>query len=251
MNILPISSALHRGKLAFHLFSPCERCTRCKLGCSRTLHCKKCGEGHKCIPGKLESTIRAKRLYSLVSAGEFLHNDFARYQLSLESSVHGGKAVLGRLEMPEVHRRIYAPVASVIPVGDLSALPDCLKDHVGDHPVFKIEWLVNGVYHCVTSNSYASQIISGEEIMEIAKRHSIPPKIVDTLGLNDFEMGYRMWCESLFSPGLCISFTGSGFWREDGRLMYTTARIMSVIVSHTYIITTTTVGRGNMHVFGI
>lgn len=215
------------------------------------MDCEKCSSGsHECVPSGHEMINRAKKLFGHVLSGSFLHNDHAKYQLSLESNVYGGRCVLGRMEMKDVMDRISSMVIMYIPLGDLGALPSALKDHVGDHPTYKIEWMYNGRYGCTMSESYAKSFITEKRIMDISKEHGIPPKLVDTVGLNDYSMAYRMWCESLFNTGVNVTFTGSGYWAHDHKVVFTTVRIMSVIVNHEYIITATTAGRGKKFVFG-
>jgi hypothetical protein len=205
---------------------------------------------YECIPSGHEMVNRAKKLFGHVLSGSFLHNDHAKYQLSLQSNVYGGRCVLGRKEMADVMRRISSMVVMFVPLGDLGALPECIKDHVGEHPTYKIEWMYNGRYGCTMSESYARNFISEKRIMGVCKEFGIPPKLVDMVGLNEYGMAYKMWCESLFNPGVNISYTGSGYWCDDRKVVYTTARMMSVIVNHEYIITATTAGRGSKFVFG-
>lgn len=203
------------------------------------------------MPNSNEMSTRAKRLNSSVMTGELLHNDYAKYQLSLEANVYGGRPVLGSAEMEDVIRRIHSYQSGpVIRVGNISDLPDELKYHVGDHPVYKIEWFFNGRYGCTVSMEYSKHFMTEEEILGIARKYGIPPKLVDSMGLNDHEMAYKMWVESLFSPGICVTYTGSGYWRGDNQLLWSTARVMSVIVNHEYLITATTVGRGTRYVVG-
>jgi len=102
---------------------------------------------------------------------------------------------------------------------------------------------------CSMTDSYAMNIIPEESIVTVSRRLGVPSKIVDTCGLADSTMAYRMWCESLFSPCTPVTFTGVGMWMGDNIVCYTTVNMMSVIVNHDYIITATTCSRGQRYQF--
>jgi hypothetical protein len=186
-----------------------------------------------------------------VTNGTLLHNDHAKYQLNLQSNVYGGKAVLTRVDSRDIFERIvaYRRLAGEFPIGELAALPTPMKNHVGENPVFKIEWMCNGRYLVSMSDDYANNIILETEIAETSRKHGIPPKLVDYCGLSDYDMAYRMWCESLFCPAHPVSYTGVGFWTSDKKVCYTTVRIMSIVINHEYVITATTCGRGQSFTF--
>lgn len=118
---------------------------------------------------------------------------------------------------------------------------------MGEHPTFKVEWMCNGRYLLSMSNSYAQNIIEDSEIGSISKKNGIPPKLVDYCGLADYDMAYRLWVESLYSPGVTATYTGVGFWRSDKSVCYVTVRVISMIINHEYLVTATTCGRGQMY----
>lgn len=211
----------------------------------------KCKGSDSCEPSGHEIVTRSKVLFRQILLGELIHNDYVKYQLSLEANVYGCKSVLARREMKDVLQRICnGGISSFGPeIGDLSMLPDEIKKHIGDCPTFKIEWMRNGRYSCAMSEPYGVNFITEKRILEIARSYSIPPKLIDEIGLNDYDMAYKMWVETIFSPCTNVTFTGSGYWMGDNKVCYTTVRMMSVIINHEYIITGTTVGRGSIYVF--
>lgn len=243
--------ALQRGHLQYNLFGPCSRCSRYKVSCSRVKGCAKCKGDNLCEPSSHEIVTRSKTLFKQILLGELIHNDYVKYQLNLQSTVYGCKAVVARKDMKEIlHRISKASIPDYGPeVGDLSKLPEDIKNHIGDCPTFKIEWMRNGRYSCAMSEPYGTNFITENRILEIAKSYSIPPKIIDESGLNDYDVSYKMWIESVFSPCTNITYTGSGYWKGDNKVCYTTVRMMSIIINHEYIITSTTVGRGSIYVF--
>lgn len=193
----------------------------------------------------------ARELHKHVYLGEFLHNDNAKYQLQLQVNRYGGRSMLTRKDAMEVFYRIVTvPVMIGVPgIGDMADLPDPIKQHVGDHATFKIEWMLNGQYLVSMSDSYGVNICSETSIADVAKKMHVPPKLVDYCGLTNCDMPYKMWIESLYVPCSPVTFTGAGFWMGDKKVAMTTVRIMSVIIHHEYIITATTCGRGQKFTF--
>lgn len=249
-------AALSRGELQYNLFGPCERCSSFKVSCNKLLGCDRCFKaGTCCIPTSYEIISRAKRLNRHILGGDFIHNDHVKYQLGLQASVYGCKSVLHRTEMKDVFGRIVDCTGnnrfsvSIPTIGILSLLPEELKEYVGDHDAFKIEWMEGGTYMCAMSKSYGDNFITENGILKVSRQYKIAPKLVDMVGLNDFDMAYKMWCESVFNPHTSVTYTGSGFWSLDRRLCYTTVRMMSSIIKYDYIITVTTVGRGKVYTF--
>ena len=211
--------------------------------------CKHCRDIHTCEPSDRQLGNGAKMLLQEVVRGDILHNDFAKYQLNLQTQVYGTKMVLSRSDSAEIFHRIikYVYTIPAPPMGNLAAIPHCLKEHVGEHKTFKMEWMGNGRYLVSMSNSYAENVTKDYEMAEICKKNGIPPKLVDYCGLGDYDMAYRLWVESLYSPGVTTTYTGVGFWRGDSSVCYMTVRVMSMIINHEYLITATTVGRGQMY----
>lgn len=193
----------------------------------------------------------AREIYKNILNGEFLHNDNAKYQLQLQVNRYGGRSILTRKDSMDIFYRIMIvpPLSGLPGIGVMAQLPEPIKQHVGDHKTFKIEWMLNGQYLLSMSDSYAENIMSEQDISMVAKKTHIPPKLVDYCGLSNWDMAYKMWVESLFVPCASVNFTGAGFWQKDGVVSMTTVRMMSVIIHHEYIITATTCGRGMKYTF--
>lgn len=183
--------------------------------------------------------------------GGVIHNDYAKYQISLEVNIHGGRTYINRDDIKDMFTRISSITIPHpwVPIGELSELPICIKNHIGERKTFKIEWMFTGRYMCSMSNDYATNMIVEDKIKSISLKNGIPPKLVDYCNLVEYDMPYRMWCESLSAPGSVVSYTGTGFWNSDKKVCFTTVRIMSIIVNHEYIITATTCGRGSKYTF--
>lgn len=244
-------TALKRGDLSYELFGPCQRCSKYKISCSRVKGCDKCGDRHECKPSGHEAVSRSKMLFKNIMLGNLIHNDHVKYQLALETNVYGGKTIIGRKEVKEIKDRISKNTFYLydVPSGDLGKLPEQLKLHIGECPIFKIEWMRNGRYMCAMSEGYGLNIFTEGEIISISKNTGIAPKLVDECGLTQYDIAYKMWVESVFSPCTNVTYTGAGYWKSDNSVCYSTVRMMSVVINYEYIITATTIGRGSVYIF--
>ena len=193
---------------------------------------------------------RARQVMRCVVGGDFKHSDLAKYHLNLQSGVYACKPVLKRSEMQDICGRVReqhgTEESSSYKLMDLSMLPSDLKDHIGEHNIFKVEWMFKGRYASTISRRYAENIMSDVAVIDTARIYKIPPKLVDTCGLNAYDIAYKLWCGSIENPGRCVSYTGSGYWKSDKKVWYTTVRTMSYVVNTDYIITATTIGRGKV-----
>lgn len=225
----------------FRLLNPCVFCQKAKAACSRMTPCDRCVGKRPCFPSGAEAVTRIKKLYQLILQGELLHNDHAKFQLALESQVYGGRICLTRVDFADVFQRILQMPIADVPVGKPEALPECLLLHMGEAETWKIEWLLNGRYGASMSPCYADNFLSESEIIQLATQNMVPPKVVDTINLDELDGAYRMWVNSLFNPGVTTTMCCGAFWRQKGVVKWTKVRMMTVIISHEYLITATTV----------
>lgn len=210
--------------------------------------CNNCHGKRDCIPSDIEWVSRAKEVFKSVCDGEYYHNDNAKYQIYLQSTVYDTKTVITRTEIKDIFNRIIEPLPRnsslrVISECTIQALPQPLLDMVNKSSCFKIEWMDHGRYSVITNDSYTTNIMGGKEILTIARQNKIPPKVVDTCNLNMMDMAYRIWSESLFSTGFTITYTGACFWKSESRVVYATCKMLSVMLSHSSIITVTSMTR--------
>lgn len=234
-----------RGDLVYELLGPCARCSELKVRCDKVLGCSRCKKHGDCEPSRYDITTRCRMLSRGIFTSVFTHNDLSKYQLSMQANVFGCRPCLGRGEMKDVLSRLEESGygKNTIPVGIISHLPDELKSFIGDHSTYKIEWMVNGKYVCSMSESYGDNFLTEQEIIGIARVYAYPPKLVDTCGLNEYEMGYKIWLETLFHPLNGVVYNGSGYWKAEKEVAWTTVRMISAVINHEYIVTVTTIGR--------
>lgn len=236
---------------------PCDRCASYKISCDRFIPCKRCGTKHVCLPSIHEVTSKARQILKFVKNGDFVHNDHIKYQLNLQSNLFGSKNFLGRSETKDIFLRISKmnyPSMEYIPMGMCGKLPDKIKYHVGDHSMYKIEWMFNGRYMINTSEEYGDNFMKDWEILSIATKYDIPPKIVDHCHLNYYDMAFQMWSDSVFNAGMPITYIGTALWKKEKEVVLTKISMMSILINHEYIITSTTCekyeSKSKMYIFG-
>lgn len=193
--------------------------------------------------------MRAKKAFQQLRNGEYYHNDTAKYQIYLQSLTFDTKSMLTRQDVLDIFNRIAKGEThrGTMPLETISVddLPDFMRDFVKDEDVAKIEYMDGGRYKVTTSPLYEKHFMSSKQILDIARTHHLPPKMVDTCGYNQYDMAYRVWSESLYLPGAVISYTGPALWRGDNKLAWTTMRVMSFTERHDAVVTITLMGRGS------
>lgn len=229
------------------LINPCETCAKKKVACDRMMACSSAVCTH-CEPSQKEWVTRAKKVFKELRDGDYYHNDFARYQIYLQSLVFDTKIVLTRQDVLDIFRRISAGdvhYSFIKPLENrtIDDLPVYMKTFAGSGDVTKLEFLDKGRYKVVVSPKYESYFMTGDEIIRTAKYHRIPPKLVDTCRFNQYDLAYRVWSESLYRPGCVISYTGPALWRADNVCVWTTMRVLSYIQAHDSVATITQLSR--------
>ena len=213
--------------------------------------CDNCPTHVGCVPSSFEFSKRATLLRSKVYSGESEHSDICKYQLHMQASTYTLKSPLGQINANDIFKRIedMKHVIGREEGDDMFHIPEALKLMIGDEAVHKVEWFLDGHYLPLTSHGYNKAIVNSKDVMRDAMLHKIPPKLVDTLNLNDYLVGYRMWVESVKYPMMQINHTSSGLWRDGNTTCYMTVRMMTVVISYNHMITGTVISRGKIKVF--
>ncbi len=229
----------------------CSKCVGLKYKCSRAMSCSRCqGNDGPCIPSIYEWNRRAKSLVSSISNGSYMHSDVARYQIYLQSNVYSTrKTILGINDVRDILLRIDDMEIDEHDSSDPLYLPVCLQELIQSSPVYKIEYMNNGHYISKTSDDYGVNIMSSVMCMSEAKNNKIPPKVMDTCNMNDIGTAYTLWCESINNPGVVMSATGSGYWKNIDRIMYTTLKMKTVVLSPVRMVSVTCVYHNITHTF--
>ena len=195
---------------------------------------------------------RAKQLLKAFHNGEFIHQDVAVYQLYLESMEMSGKQLIPRVDVRDIHRRVVMiqPLhPSFVASNFAYELPSIMMNIIQQYPVHKVEWFKDGCYILQPSSQYEETIMSKEDTMRISEMANIPPKMVDTLNLSDWKVGYKMWTQTVAYPMRLVSYNGHGYWKEDKVVCYSTVKMITAVLTGTRMVTVTGIKRGTVYTF--
>lgn len=239
------------GDTEYILLGPCHRCVKNKVKCSRVLPCLHCAKTNLaedvCQPSIHERTSRAKILAKHVQFGTFVHNDYAKYQLYLQTVHYGirGK-FLRRSEVAEMWNRMQQQeVKNVDDKCGLENLPDPIKMLISGRDYFKIEWMQKGRYFLTSSDGYFKNFLWEDSVTDIAKKSNVAPKLIDQTNMREYDMPYRLWVESIINPSITVKYSGVAYWASDRLITRTTLRVVTVVMGHEEMITATVVTRGS------
>jgi hypothetical protein len=226
-------------------------CHSHKLKCNRILGCCQCQGHDPCTPSITEWEKRAKDVFNCVADGSIAHNDMAKYQIYLQASIFTNrKPILGRSDTQDIMTRIkdgdHEVDSDVDDYTDPFYVPQILLDLCNSSSCYKVEWMNCGHYASECSDEYTLNIMSNEMCLGSAGKARVPPKVMDTCNLSDHKVAYKMWCDSIATPGKIISYTGGGYWKNIKSLVYTTVKIMTVVVNPFRFITVTSMHHSNI-----
>lgn len=118
-------------------------------------------------------------------------------------------------------------------VEDLPALMvDVLHTYSDSH--WKIEWMYKGGYVTMKSDVYKAKFGTNK-----TSRKDLYTKIVDTMGFSHWDVAYKMWLESLRSPGQVIKYEGMAYHLDTKKTGVQTARMMTMVLDYQHVITLT------------
>lgn len=232
----------------FALLGPCGRCSKGKVSCTKMIPCTRCEKA--CIADESicgfsvhELGSRSRVMVRSVYAGTFVHNDIARYQLHLQCNMYSLKNILQRNEAKDIFGRLLVDgVTKDARIDyDMEKLADPIKDLIKDASHFKVEWMDNGRYMIKASMAYKKEFLPDDRLIEVAKKFNVPPKLIDMCNLNEFDMGYHMWLESIVNAGVVVRYTGTSLWVHSNKVQKSTVKMVTVIMNPMTMITATVI----------
>lgn len=238
------------GDTEYILLGPCHRCVKNKIKCSRVLPCLHCAKTNSaediCQPSIHERASRSKVLAKHIQLGTFVHNDYAKYQLYLQTVHYGIRGKFARRsEVAEMWTRMkQTDVTGTDEKFSFENLPDPIKMLISGRDHFKIEWMKKGKYFIKSSDTYFKNFLWEDSVVEIAKKANVAPKLVDQTNMREYDMPYRLWVESIINPSVTIKYTGMAYWATDRLITNTTLRVVTVFLGPDEMITATVATRG-------
>jgi hypothetical protein len=191
-----------------------------------------------------ECLKRAKTLYENVVDGQYIHSDMATYNLNAHAIRSHKKKMFKAEDMKDVMMRVktmYPP----IPRSELPSMcvvdkaPDKLISMLRHFPMaaWKVEWMFNGAYDFQMNDLYKMRYFKFRKSDD--KR--VYMKLWDTMGFAKFDMGYKMWIESLYRPDKIIRYEGRALLLNTQSVHFQIARMMTHIYSFDHIVTLTVI----------
>ena len=232
---------------ARHTFKLSGNCVVCALGkrrCNFDFPCRYCKKhGLECAPSPNESRSRArlawkawndtKTMYVSSSCLYQIKRELETYKLSVQRQVYDSvSSYYDDLEKPD------------LPVICVSTIPQELKSFIGKSTTYKVEWMMDGMYHVATTDDYGKAFMTAPEIYRNCMAWKIPPKLTDCTGLSVPLYAIRLWIESLESPCFPIAYRGLVYWGDVGVVLTSYIRVMSYIIDPKHHITVTVCCKG-------
>ena len=174
----------------------------------------------------------------------FKYPELAMHTIHLEASRSHRRLIFKRPELEEVRNRLRGRYPHVskddIPHTALVSLPFSLKEFMASYDytttAIKAEWMYSGLYTNFVNETYKERMYLGRN-----GDRNMYKKVVDVMGLSEYDMAFNMWMESVDRPQMLIKYDDIAYHRGLGCAVQTGVRMMSVVVDFEHIITVTVV----------
>lgn len=226
----------------FTLMSPCYRCSKLKMSCSRAMNCNHCKERHGCTFSEMEIITRGKSVYRNICEGVYFHNDIVKYQLYLQGCNVYTRNIMKSTEARDIYKRLTSTLGASrgnFKAFNIESLPQKFQDLVGNAKYYKVEWMFNGSYKIHVSDEYAEEIIQGQTVIDTARQHRIPYKLVDFSNTNSLDCFYRLWVESVFAQMIVSEMKVGVFLRKSYKVVLMNMKMITQLVGYDSMITLT------------
>lgn len=236
----------------FTLMSPCYRCTRMKMSCSRSLGCNHCKDRHGCTFSDMEIVTRSKSVYRNICEGVYFHNDIIKYQLYLQGCKVYTRNIMKSTEARDIYSRLTYNLGNSrgnFKAFNIESLPTMFQDMIKKAKYYKVEWMFNGSYKVHVSDIYAEEIIDGQSILDVARQNRIPYKLVDFCNSNSLDCYYRLWIESVFAPMVTSEMKVGIFLRKSFKVVLMNMKVVTQLVGFDSMITLTILHENHKYIF--
>lgn len=197
-------------------------------------------KGIECEPVKGEFVKRAMDVQQKLQDGEFDHEDLALYTIQLSAAVQHKRSILKGADFKDVRKRVVANYPECkegdIRKQTMETLPDeMLSFMVENHDShWKVEWIYKGRYMVTKSDIYLKRYGSN-----LTSRKDLYTKIIDTMGFSRWDVGYKMWVESIRRSGQIVKYEGQSYHLDTKKTCFQTAKMMTIIFDYQHLITMT------------
>lgn len=172
--------------------------------------------------------------------GRYVHCDLAMFTLHQQAVHQHKKSLMKRQDYLSMKSRLEImypiPEGFAFPLLTRAELPQDLLRVMDEHMNWdiKIEWMHKGEYFVEMMGDYKKKTDYNR-----FRNTKVYNKVVDTIGLSRWDMGYKMWVESLYRPGQVIFYQGKAFDMMTKSLVNRVVRMTSRILHYDAMITLT------------
>lgn len=152
------------------------------------------------------------------------------------------RLIYKRPELDEVRRilrsRFGIMDANSIPQMMPNRLPVAMQDFIKPwddlgHPV-KIEWFYGTLYVHHMNKAYRKRYM-----FKTGGEKRIYPKVLDTMGLEEYDAAFRMWMASVEYPNQLHYYRGKGYMQDKEDWGLVSVQMMSVVLDAEHVISAT------------
>lgn len=190
----------------------------------------------------MEIITRGKSVYRNICEGVYFHNDIVKYQLYLQGCKVYTRNIIKSTEARDIYTRLVANLGNSrgnFTAFNIESLPQKFQDFIQRAKYYKVEWMFNGSYKIHVSDSYASEIIDGQAVIDTAREHRIPYKLVDFSNSNSLDCYYRLWVESVFAPMVMSEMKVGIFLRKSYKTVLMNMKVITQLIGYDSMITLT------------
>lgn len=232
--------------------TPCFRCSRLKIKCNRERKCNHCGDRHGCTFSANEIPTRAKLVLGNICDGLYYHNDIIKYQLYLQGCHLNTRKMIKSTEARDIYKRItqkFGEERGSFKVFTLDVLPQKFRQLIAGTPIYKVEWMFGGSYKIHASDNYQADILDSATIIDTAREHKIPYKLIDFSNTRSLDVYYKLWIESVFTPMNIVEIPIDVFFRKRFEVEKCTLKMITFINSFDSMITLTLIYKKQCYLF--
>jgi hypothetical protein len=187
-----------------------------------------------------ECLKRARMLQENVMDNLYVHSDLAIYNLNAHAIRGHKKKLFKAHDARDITSRLSTMYPAIPPrdlpkSGEVLQLPIYMQNLMRELSVgaWKVEWMFNGRYEVQMNDLYRHRYY------RFVKDCKVYSKLADTMGFSQFDMGYKMWLESLHWVEKVVRYEGNAMLLNSQDLTFQVARMVSHVYDFDHLVTLT------------
>jgi len=187
---------------------------------------------------------KARMLQDDVFQFRFGHSDLAIYNLNTYAIRSHRKKLMKNRDMKDIHERISTMWPETNDLPSLTVVDKLPKDcgnlfiqYQNSKGCWKVEWLMNGLYDVQMSAEYKARYLRFSK----GNNRSTYSMLWEGMGFSSYDVGYKLWLESLYRPSRVIKYEGNAFHINSKKVKFQTARVMTHLFDFNHLVTVTVI----------